>query len=229
MSDSPRGSPLKRFRSLSRDLRWRLFEFTAVVLTGAGQLIVAAWLGLHGPFITAASLFWLLYVTQRARSDPGNLHRWGFSRDGVEESVRMSAPPLLLGAAFCILFGLLTGTARVGWNIVPVLLLYPVWGLVQQFLVVALLAGNFVAIGRGRVSQRAATLIAALLFAAIHAPNLPLVAATFVMGLTTASIFFRTGTIWFAGPFHGWFATLFYYFVLGEDPWGRLVELLIAP
>lgn len=218
----------EQFRALPSVTRWRLFEFVAVVATGVGQLVIAAWFGLHGPFIVTVSLLWMLYVILRSRSDPGNLPRWGFSRQGLKESFRLSAGPFFSGAAFCILFGLLAGTAKVSWHIVPVLALYPFWGLVQQFLIVALLAGNVVAISSERVSKPVAILIAALLFAAVHSPNLPLVAATFVMGLITTSIYLRTSNIWFAGLFHGWFATLFYYFILGEDPWLRLVDLLVA-
>lgn len=213
---------------LPHETRWRLFELSAVVVTGLGQLLLAAWLGLHMPFIVAVCLLWLLYVLLRARRNPAVQSRWGFSRSGVAESIRLSAGPFVGGAAFCVLFGLLAGTADLNLHIVPVLALYPLWGLVQQFLIVALLAGNLVAIGRGRIPNAAAIVIAAVLFAAVHAPNLPLVAATFVMGMITTFVYLKSGNIWFAGPFHGWIASLFYYFVLGDDPWLRLVELLVA-
>jgi hypothetical protein len=46
--------------------------------------------------------------------------------------------------AIAVFFGLgfYLNTINITWHIVPVLLLYPVWGTIQQFLVIAIVAGN---------------------------------------------------------------------------------------
>ena len=49
--------------------------------------------------------------------------------------------------------------------------------------------------------------------------------ATALLGAVTTSIFFRYRCLWTAGILHGWFATLFYFLVLGEDPVRALVGI----
>jgi membrane protease YdiL (CAAX protease family) len=221
-----------RLHRLSREARWRIFDFIAVVLTGIGQLVIAAHLGLHGPFIAGASVLWLTYVLLRTRGNPDLWRKWGFAKAGFATSIRLAALPFAVGITFSVGFGLLAGTAELNWHIVPLLALYPLWGLVQQFLILALVCGNLVAMGKtmakGSVPEGIAVLVTAILFASVHSPNLPLMAATFLMGMVTASVYLKSNNIWFAGLFHGWFATVFYYFALGTDPWPRLVEIIAA-
>jgi membrane protease YdiL (CAAX protease family) len=68
-----------------------------------------------------------------------------------------------------------------------------------------------------------------LVFAAIHLPSVPLaVVAGFMVG-ATCFVYFRAGNLPAAGLFHGAVATFAYFFVLGEDPLGRLVQAGIWP
>jgi membrane protease YdiL (CAAX protease family) len=224
MNDSAAYHP----RRVHREAKWRIFDFLAVLATGIGQLVIAAGMNLHGPFIGGASILWLLYVLLRTRGEPVLWQQWGFVREGFAESIRLAAGPFVAGVGFSIVFGLLAGTAELNWHIFLVLALYPLWGLVQQFLILALIAGNLMAMGKERFPKAVAVLVTAVLFAGVHSPNLPLMAATFAMGVVTTSIYLKTGTVWFAGLFHGWFATVFYYFVLGTDPWLRLVRILVV-
>jgi len=48
---------------------------------------------------------------------------------------------LLFILAFILIENLL-GTNILSWHIIPILLLYPIWGVIQQFLVVGLVAKN---------------------------------------------------------------------------------------
>ena len=45
---------------------------------------------------------------------------------------------------------------------------------------------------------------------------------------TMSGRFFRTRNIWISGLFHGWYATVFYHFVMGEDPLGSLLRAAFA-
>ncbi|NBC29513.1 MAG: CPBP family intramembrane metalloprotease [Spirochaetes bacterium] len=201
------------------NLRGRGFEFAAVVVTAVGFLIF----GLSFIYIGAASLFWIAYVVFRYRWDSSVFVRWGFRRAGFMRAVKLSLPFTAVGFGFCLVYGVLSNGAVVNANLLLLLLLYPLWGSVQQFLVVALVGENMVAMSRGRISEGAAVLVAAVLFASIHAADYELVIATFFLGLVTTSVYFRTKNVWVPGIFHGWFATLFYYLVMGEDPWAELV------
>ncbi|MFO7780806.1 MAG: CPBP family intramembrane glutamic endopeptidase [Spirochaetia bacterium] len=205
--------------ALREGLRGRGFELGAVVVTGVGFVIV----GLSFLYIGAASLFWVAYVLARYRWDNDVFLRWGFRRAGFREAAKLSLPFAALAAAFSITYALIWGDPVLNAHFPLLLVLYPPWGVVQQFLVVALIAENLVAVGRGRISEPIAVVLTACGFAAIHVHDYRLVGATFLLGLVTTSVYFRTKNVWVPGVLHGWFATLMYFLVLGEDPWAELV------
>ncbi|MGM0673712.1 MAG: CPBP family intramembrane glutamic endopeptidase [Spirochaetota bacterium] len=205
--------------TFDESLRGRGFELAAVLLTVTGFLA----LGISFTFIGAASVFWAIYVGARYRWDPTVFARWGFRREGFAAAVRLTLPFVLAAAVLCSGFAVVSERALLNWNFGLLLVLYPLWGTVQQFLLVALVAGNIVALGRGRIGKPTAIVITAVLFAAIHLPEYPLVGATFFMGLVTTSVYFRTRNLWVLGIFHGWVATVVYFLVMGTDPWSSLV------
>jgi membrane protease YdiL (CAAX protease family) len=190
-----------------------------VVVTGVGFLAF----GLSFLYIGVASLFWVSYVLARHRWDHDVFVRWGFRRRGFGRAAALTAPFALAGAAFCVVYGVVSGEAVMNSHLPLLLVLYPPWGVVQQFLVVALIAENLVAVTRGRIGEPAAVVITAVVFAAVHLEDPALVVATFFLGLVTTSVYFRTKNVWVPGILHGWFATLFYFLVMGEDPWAELV------
>ncbi len=196
-------------------------EIVALVLTGFGKFVVSDGLGFKLPFIVAACMFWAGYVLLRARTDPGRLAAWGFTGAGIGESTRRLAPFAAAGAIACLLYGLWSGRMLLHWHMLPLLLLYPAWGLVQQFLIVSLLAGNL-RDGLG-VGERWAVATTAVAFAAVHLPSPALVLTTSVMAVITTSTWFRVRNLYPLGVFHGWMATLIYYLVLGEDPWLQFI------
>jgi membrane protease YdiL (CAAX protease family) len=206
-------------QALRDGLRGRGFELGAVVVTGAGFQVF----GLSFLYIGIASLFWVSYVLARYRWDPDVFARWGFRRAGFRRAVRLSLPFGTAGVALSVTYGAVSGEAEVNAHLPLLLLLYPPWGAVQQFLVVALIGENLVAVSRGRITERTAVVLTATAFAAIHVPEYPLVPATFALGLVTTSVYFRTKNLWVPGILHGWFATVYYFFVMGRDPWAELV------
>ena len=96
--------------------------------------------------------------------------------------------------------------------------LYPLWGTVQQLLVQGLVTRRLV---RWLGSAWTATPLVALLFAAAHAPSVPLMAATFAMGLAFTPIYVRWRNLWPLGLWHGVLGALFYVWVLGRDVWAE--------
>lgn len=198
--------------------RW---EISFVLLTGLGNLILADWLDLQLVYVVAASLFWTGFVLVRASADPSAPADWGFTKRGFGRGIRLLTPFMLLSVLGFAAYGRFTGSMTLHWHILPVLLLYPLWGLVQQFLVVALIAGNIRKHSRLRLSFT--IILTALLFAAAHASSPALTGASFVLALITATVYFRTGNLWAPGIFHGLFGTCLYYFVLGRDP---LMEII---
>lgn len=197
------------------------------MLTGLGNFVLAEWLDLQLVFIVGACLFWLGFVVRRAHADPEILARWGFTARDFGRSLALLAPAAMLAMAGFIAYGIWIGGPTLHWHIVLIMLLYPVWGLVQQFLVVALFAGNLQR--RARISERRIVLLTALLFAAAHAPSLPLAAAAFCLAAVTTTVYFRTRNLWALGLFHGWFATGLYFFALGRNPWREVVCARLWP
>jgi len=196
-------------------------EIAAVAVTGAGKLVVADGLGLPLPFILSACAFWSGYGALRARRDQSQLREWGFTAAGLGPSAARLGPPAVAGAIASAAYGLRTGSLLLHWHILPILLLYPLWRLVQQFLVVALFAAN---LRRSSGAGEAWTVVVtALVFAAAHVPSPELIVATFAMAAVTTSTYFRVRNLWMLGAFHGWLATLVYFVVLGEDPWLQFV------
>lgn len=198
--------------------RW---EIAFVLLTGLGNLILADRLDLQLVYVVAASLFWTGFVLVRASSDPSAPADWGFTKRGFGRAVRLLTPFMILSVLGFAAYGRLTGSMILHWHIVPVLLLYPLWGLVQQFLVVALIAGNIRK--HSRLPESVTVILTALLFAAAHASSPELTGAAFALALITATVYFRTGNLWAPGLFHGLFGTCLYFFVLGRDP---LMEII---
>jgi hypothetical protein len=204
--------------------RW---EIVFVLLTGLGQFLVAGWLELQLAYVLGACLFWAGFVVIRAMADPSVLTEWGFTTRGFGRSMALLGPVMLLTAFGFVAYGKLAGSMVLNWHILLIGLLYPLWGLVQQFLIVALLAGNMK--NHSRIPEPGIVLLTALIFAGVHAPSIPLIGAAFILALVTTMVYFRTRNLWALGIFHGWFATGLYFLVLGRDPWTVVISGRVWP
>ncbi|HBH25324.1 MAG TPA: hypothetical protein DDY13_18135 [Cytophagales bacterium] len=127
-----------------------------------------------------------------------------------------------------IAIGWYQNTLNITWHILPILLLYPFWGIIQQFLVIGLIAGNLNDLKSVKVSNYVIILLTALLFGAIHAPYWWLVIGTFVLALFYGFVYLKARNIYVLGIFHGWLGALFFYTIVNRDPFvevfGRYFE-----
>jgi hypothetical protein len=203
----------------------RYSEIIAAAATAAGKFVLADWLGLEVGFLVGAVVFWVLYVLLRYKTDPSILRRWGFRTTGLSEGAVLNGIAFLVGAGFCVAYALITGSGIINWNLALIMLLYPAWGLIQQFLLVGIFADNVMALSRDRATEFVVVMLAALLFSAIHIPETPLMIATFFLGAASTLIFFRTRNLWLNGVLHGWFASLFYFLVMEKDPLAPLLNV----
>ena len=205
-------------------LKSRIFELLAALLTAVGKFVVAGWLGYQLQFTVAAVAFWTGYVTLRHSWNPEVLKQWGFTRDGLRQALILCGGAFIAGLAMSLLYGSTWGNTILDWDLALLLLLYPIWGTVQQFLITVLFADNVRSLARGRASEFAVAIAAAVVFAVVHIPERDLMVAVFFLELSTVLIFFRTRNLLAIGLLHGWFASVFYFFGMGVDPLAPLLR-----
>ena len=192
-------------------------EFLAVVTTGLLHLVFKS-LGAKGLFIALASVSWVGYIVWQVRQDPSKWVQWGFQTKNLSSSFFLPTVIFVVGVSLMAWYGLANG--RVLWqgHILLLLLLYPLWGILQQFLVQTLGVANLMALFPTQ-GWMVAMPVGIVLFAVIHFPNGLLMLATGLMAALFIPCYLRDRNLWPLGLYHGWLGTFFYLWVLGKDPW----------
>ena len=195
-----------------------LAEVGAVVLTGVGHL-VASQAGASDVFIPVAVAGWGGYVGARALTELGFLGELGLTGGDLGRAARDVAL-LSAGAGLGMAaYGAANGSLRLDRTLVPLLVLYPVWGITQQTLVQGFLTRHLDAAG---LPVSAVVPVSAAAFGVVHVPNWPLTAATTAMGGAFAPLYLRDGAVVPLGVAHGVLGALFYVWVLDRDPYGEI-------
>jgi membrane protease YdiL (CAAX protease family) len=134
----------------------------------------------------------------------------------------MVLPFGLISIIVFFLLGFYLGSLNLTWHIIPILILYPLWGIIQQFLVIGLVAGNLKDLKQRKLSDLLIILLTALLFGVLHYPFYWLMFGTFVLALFYGYIYLRSRNVYVMGIFHGWLGALFFYTVVGRDPFAEV-------
>lgn len=213
-------------RSLITD-KQRKFEIAAVFATAAGKFIFMDWLQWKLLFILTAVMAWTTYVTYRKKRIKGILQYWGFRTDNFREVLKMVLPFGIIAVVAVFIVGFYRETINMTWHIVPILILYPVWGVIQQFLVIGLVAGNLKDLKGYRFADALILFTTALLFGLLHYPFFWLIAGTFVLALFYGFVYLRVRNVFVMGIFHGWLGGLFFYTVVGRDPFAEVFGKLL--
>lgn len=200
--------------------RW--LEITAVLATGLMKYVLMDWLNFRAVYIAAACTFWSVYIYKRYRANKFILQRWGFRKEHFKQSFLFLLPFALVMVAAIVWYGISFNAIFLNWHVIPVFMFYPAWGIIQQFLIVALIAGNLQAIKAVKLRKSHLYLLTSLAFAWVHYPSLPLMVFTFFMELTFLFAYFKWKNLWALGLYHGWVASLLLFFVLGRDLWNEL-------
>jgi membrane protease YdiL (CAAX protease family) len=198
--------------------RQRKFEITGVVLTGLGKFAFMDFLEWKFLFISIAILVWATYVVYQNQKVGGILNYWGFRRDNF---VKVTLSILPFGAVFILIFfivGYYQGTLTITWHVIPILILYPIWGIIQQFLVIGLVAGNLQDLQKFKLNKFVIILFTAILFGVLHYPYYWLMVGTFILALLYGFIYLKERNVYAMGLFHGGLGALFFYTVVGRDP-----------
>jgi membrane protease YdiL (CAAX protease family) len=221
--------PLNRSRSQSRNhgkgLSARaITELGAVAATGIGHLASSA-VDATKVFIPLASAAWGGYVIYRARTEPGYLADKGLGRSGWKGALRNASLAALGGLAGMASIAA-TSDRRITLHrdMIPLLLLYPTWGIVQQFLVQGLVAKNLSEASGWLGSPYVVTPITAAAFGAVHMPSTELAAGTFAIGMTYTPLYLKHRNVFPLGLYHGWMGVFYYFWILERNPWLYVVD-----
>lgn len=206
----------------------RKYEIAAVLLTAAGKFIFMDFLQWKLLFIVVSTLGWGGYVLYRSKKESAMLTHWGFRTDNFKKVLGLVLPFGLVAVAAFFTTGYFLGTINITWHILPILLLYPIWGVIQQFLVIGLMAGNLQDLENQKLSKPVIIVLTALLFGVVHYPYYWLMVGTFALALFYGFIYLKERNVYVMGLFHGWLGGLFFYTVVNRDPFaevfGRLVH-----
>ncbi len=200
--------------------RW--LEIVAVVLTGLMKYIFMDWLELRIFYIGVTFLFWTTYIYKRYKGNNLILNHWGFRKKYLKQMFLSLIPFALLIIAVIIWYVISNKINVLNWHIIPVFIFYPLWGTIQQFLIIALVAGNLHSIAAVKLKEYQIILLISVLFSLVHYPSLPLMLFVFIMEILFTAAYFRWNNLWPLGLYHGWVASLLLFFVLGRDLWNEL-------
>ncbi len=214
----------KREITLPAKTKW--FEIVAAVLTGLGKFIFMDWLDWKLAYILVACFFWIGYVIHQNRKHQGILDYWGLSGTNFKQTFLELLPIGAIMVVSFILIGNHYETNVLNWNIIPILLLYPIWGVIQQFLVVGLIAKNLDSLPETTIPRVAIIFFVALLFGLIHYPWQLLMLATFLLAVVYTILYLRERNLIVLGIFHGWLGGFFFFTLMGKDPWLDVFSVL---
>ncbi|MFN3413791.1 MAG: hypothetical protein ACK42L_07000 [Thermoanaerobaculum sp.] len=171
---------------------------------GSGKAVVVA----------AGVVLWGSYLAWRGRREPGLWRKLLWPSKPQAQGLALLAAFTGVGVLLSVLVGVLRGAWPPPASFWLILVIYPVWGTAQQFLLNTVLAQQL----RSLLPPGWAHFLAASGFAVAHAPDWPVVAATFPAALVWVWIYPRLPQLPLLGTAHGMVGTVFFYSVLGRDP-----------
>ena len=196
----------------------RTFEIIAVLITGLGRFLFVEYLNIRYPYIASACVFWSVYIFLRQKEVPQILSYWGLTFDTFKKTFLELLPIAIILSVSFYFIGNKLGTNILNINILPILLIYPIWGIIQQFIMIGIFARNLKDSDGINLPTVGVVLIAAILFAVVHFPFQILVAATFLLAIVYVSLYFKGRNLLVMGIYHGWIGGLFFYTIMERDP-----------
>ncbi len=157
------------------------------------------------------------YVVWQVRQDPTKWKSWGFRTDNLREAFIWPSVLFVGSGLVMAWYGAVTGRELWQGHMLFLLFFYPLWGILQQFLVQALGVDNLIEI----FPQHGLLLaipIGVILFAVVHFPDWWLMLATGLMACFFIPFYVRDRNLWPLGLYHGWLGTFFIFGFLTVTP-----------
>jgi len=145
------------------------------------------WLHWSTFYITGIVLFWLAYIIYRAKSNRETLNHWGIKKEYFKQSMLSLAPLIFITVIVSVLYSNFNNSLSFSWYFILILILYPFWGLIQQFMMLGLIAQNLVSLTEGKISRYLTIFLVSILFSLVHFPDLFLMIFTFFLEIVFMS------------------------------------------
>lgn len=204
----------------------RKLELSGIWLTGLAKFLLMDILDQKLIFISSTILIWLSYIIYKKRTSEKALIEWGLNTKRFKATLKELLPIAFILILAFLFIGNWRGTLILNWHILPILLIYPIWGIIQQFLIIGIMAGNMKKIERWDWPEGLIILLTAILFGIVHYPFPYLIIGTFFLALVYTYLYFKGRNLIVMGIFHGWLGACFYFFVLGRDPLEEVFRML---
>lgn len=202
-------------------------ELIAIIVAGGLHIVAEVAVSTTSArlFNLGVAIAFLIYIVWRAGSSRHVLHIWGMQWTNFWPALKLQLAFGLPAVAFLVAYGIYSNSFPPPQTFWLAVILYPVWGIAQQFALQNLLARNLQTFVRPRAVR---ALLAAGLFGLAHMPLIPIVVLTFFGGFFLTWIYERRPNLWAAGCVHGVLGAMAFYFVLGKDPGARVWEILFG-
>lgn len=126
----------------------------------------------------------------------------GFTSQHFGRALKLLILPMIFVSALLFGIGYFAGSLNFDRRFWLSLLLLPLWGLMQQYILQGFIYRRLQII-LGKQKKSLLIFLAALLFAFVHAPNLPLMFLTLVGGMVWTWVYERAPNLWVLGISHG--------------------------
>ena len=150
-----------------------------------------------------------------------DLRYFGIRKDNLKEATKWNI--IVLGP---VLFGLSIYAIINGINhplhFFYAVLLYPIWGIIQQFIFQGIFLNACKKVGLGYFS----IVLAAFAYAIVHYPSIFMMKITALGGILFSALFYFRPNIVPIGIFHGVFGAFLYYVLRNKDPIEKLLDKL---
>ena len=157
-------------------------ELSALLATACGRFLFKDVLVLKLIYMLTATLVWFCYFLYTYRTDKKRFKSWGISFQNFNSTFKELFPFLLFFILLFVLLGYGLNITTLSWRILPALLIYPFWGMLQQIMIIGLftfLLKQFFP----TISNTLIILLTAVTFSLVHYPSTILMPGTLVMAL----------------------------------------------
>ena len=201
-----------------------VLEVVAAITTGLLKFVFMGWLQWQPFYIGTAIIGWGSYIAYRVWQNRSILQKWGFTRTNLRQSFTVISFFALLSFIGFLIWGKIHGTLKWHPHLTLSLVVYPIWGLIQQFLILALVAGNLHDLESEKWTHWRIVAFTTFLFGIVHLPNIPLTIATTSLAVFYTVFYLRWRNLWPLGLYHGWLGAFFYFWVLEQNVWTNVFK-----